>query len=327
MRYATRIFGASASLALLGSCSALGGADRVAGPQSASNIGSPLASVSDDPIVIGAPFMVGSVKYTPQDVPNYDEVGYTSHYGIEMAGRTTANGEIFVPQSITAAHKTLALPSYVEVTALETGRTILVRVNDRGPFANDHLLELSEGAARQLGIAGQGASGVRVRKVNPPDQERAVLRQGMSAAERIATPEPLLRVLRDNLAKLPKPSALVSGGAPIQEPSSSDKPSTPAIADKHLIRDGNENKRASAIVPPALRGAGTSAGFVVQVGAFSSRARADNLARKIGASVQASTDGKFYRVRYGPFESEAEAQKSLMAAKKRGYSQARLYRD
>ena len=120
----------------------------------------------------------------------------------KIGRQVAANGEAFIPSAFTAAHKTLPLPSYVEVTALDTGRTILVRINDRGPFANDRLIDLSAGAARQLGITGQGVTGVRVRKVNPPEQERAALRSGRSVAERIATPESLLRVLNMKLCQI-----------------------------------------------------------------------------------------------------------------------------
>src|SRR3546814_5946229 len=81
----------------------------------------------------------GGVTYTPIDVADYDEVGYAGWYGDDLAGKPTANGEIFDPASISAAHKTLPLPSYVEVTALDTGRTILVRVNDR---SEEHTSEL-----------------------------------------------------------------------------------------------------------------------------------------------------------------------------------------
>jgi rare lipoprotein A len=70
------------------------------------------------------------------------------------------------------------MPSYVEITALDTGRTILVRINDRGPMTNDRLIDLSEGAARQLGIVDKGTTGVRVRRVNPPENEKSALRAG-----------------------------------------------------------------------------------------------------------------------------------------------------
>ena len=156
--------------------------------------------VADEPVTIGAPYSVGGVTYTPEDAPNYDAVGYAGWYGEELQGNRTANGETFVPSAITAAHQTLPLPSYVEVTALDTGRTILVRVNDRGPFANDRIIDLSRGAAEQLGVIGDGAVAVRVRRVSPPDQERATLRGHGRVAERLETPPALLTALR---AKLP----------------------------------------------------------------------------------------------------------------------------
>src|SRR3546814_5799298 len=117
--------------------------------------------------MIGDPYKIGGVTYTPIDVADYDEVGYAGRYGDDLAGKPTANGEDFDPAAISAAHKTLPLPSYVEVTALDTGRTILVRVNDRGPMANDRLIDLSPAAADQLGLK-DGVTGVRVRRVHPP---------------------------------------------------------------------------------------------------------------------------------------------------------------
>src|SRR3546814_6647997 len=90
--------------------------------------------VGDVPVRVGKPYSVRGVTYVPAADPGYDYLGYASWYGGE-SGNRTANGERFRPKAVTAAHVTLPLPSYVEVTALETGRTILVRVNDRGPFS------------------------------------------------------------------------------------------------------------------------------------------------------------------------------------------------
>ncbi len=322
MRYAIRLGGAVASLLILGSCGSVDGG----GLETASTAPVSRSAVSDQPVKIGTPYAVGSTSYTPIDVNSYDEVGYASYYGAEMAGRPTANGEVFLPSGITAAHKTLPMPSYVEVTALDTGRTILVRVNDRGPFANDRLIDLSQGAAQQLGITAQNISGVRVRRVNPPEQERAVLREGLRAAERIETPESLLRVLRDKLAKQPRPSAVVATRP--ASPSGTATPAPRATADGRFIREGGEAPMRAAPPPRAVQPA-TSAGadYVVQVAAFSTRSRADALAGKLGANVAATADGRLFRVRYGPYASEAEAQRGLATAKARGYPQARLYRD
>lgn len=293
--------------------------------------GTPTAgAVSDYPQKIGDPYKVGGKTYTPRDIQSYDEVGYASWYGEELAGNKTANGEIFNPQGVSAAHKTLPLPSYVEVTALDTGRTILVRINDRGPFANDRLIDLSHGAAKQLGIDQNGVAGVRVRKVNPNEQERAVLRAGGTATERIATPDSLLAILRRNLAKLPQPKATVAKAAIAGDPltktgaanQSASKTDAAGTQDSRFIVE-SEGKPVAAQNDRPEKSAGS---YVVQVAAFSSKARADTLAGKIGAKVMANETRSIWRVRYGPYSSEKDAQAGLAQAKQRGYTGARILR-
>lgn len=328
MRYAIRNLAAAMSLTVLASCGSFDGTKNSAGLETVSSTDTAQISVSDETVKIGAPYTVGGTTYTPADAAQYDEVGYASHYGSELAGRPTANGETFNPAGASAAHKTLPMPSYVEVTALDTGRTILVRVNDRGPFASDRLIDLSEGAARQLGIGAEGVAGVRVRRVNPPEQEKSVLRQGLTAAERIETPGPLLKVLRDKLAKQPRPSAAIQQAQPtkIQKPVTG-KPARTApqqsADDDRFIREG-ANAPTSKAPSPSRPPVAASGDYVAQVAAFSSRSRADALARKLGASVAASADGRVFRVRFGPFASEAAAS---AAARQKGYPQARVYRD
>lgn len=139
--------------------------------------------VSDTPISIGRPYTVRGVTYVPATQPFYDAVGYASWYGSE-SGNRTARGEKFRPSWISAAHPTLPLPSYVEVTELESGRTALIRVNDRGPFARGRIIDLSRGAAKLLGIRDNGHVAVRVRLVDPPETDRKRLRKGKSARER-----------------------------------------------------------------------------------------------------------------------------------------------
>lgn len=139
--------------------------------------------VSDTPVRIGKPYTIRGTTYAPSAEPDYDVLGYASWYGNE-SGNQTANGERFRPRWVTAAHKTLPLPTYVEVTALDTGRTILVRVNDRGPFSRGRIIDLSRGAAEALGIRAAGHAAVRVRRVEPPERDRKRLREGKAAAER-----------------------------------------------------------------------------------------------------------------------------------------------
>lgn len=137
---------------------------------------------ADFPVLVGAPYQIGGVTFVPSDSMNFDSVGYAS---VGTQGGTM----------ISAAHHTLPVPSYAEVTDLRTGHTILVRIDRRGPMDGTHAIELSPAAAAQLGIATDGKAPVRVRRVNPPEAERGLLRAGEPAPERMETPKPLLDVL------------------------------------------------------------------------------------------------------------------------------------
>lgn len=145
---------------------------------------------ADYPMLIGDSYQINGVTYRPSDSLNYDHVGYAI---LDSAGGT----------SITAAHHTMPVPSYVEVTSLDTGRTILVRIERRGPMESNDLIALSAGALDQLGA--RPGVGVRVRRVNPPEQQRALLRSGQQANLRMDTPQSLLDVLKQRLP--PKGSA------------------------------------------------------------------------------------------------------------------------
>lgn len=342
MKFAVRLFQVGVVTAVLTSCGTIDGVNDNADSR-VSRIPAPsTAGVADFPVKIGNPYKIGGKTYTPQEVASYDEVGYASWYGQELAGNATANGETFNPDGISAAHKTLPLPSYVEVTALDTGKTILVRVNDRGPFANDRLIDLSHGAAKQLGIDSQGVAGVRVRKVNPNEQERVVLRNGGSATQRIDTPDSLLTILRKNLAKLPTakvtvPQASASAATPpvnnsgvgasyVSTSASAPAPSSTHDRDGKFIIERAGSAPASPRQAPQTNKTIKSGAYVVQVAAFSNKSRADAMARKIGAKVMSDGARNIWRVRYGPYASETDAKAGLAQAKKRGYNDARILR-
>ncbi|RXD07262.1 septal ring lytic transglycosylase RlpA family protein [Sphingomonas sp. UV9] len=139
--------------------------------------------VSDAPVKLGGPYRVRGTTYVPAVDPTYDVLGYASWYGTE-SGKRTASGERFRADWTTAAHTTLPLPTYVEVTALDTGRRIIVRINDRGPFAGGvRIIDLSRGAAEQLGVRAAGQAAVRVRRVEPTADDRARLRKGKRARD------------------------------------------------------------------------------------------------------------------------------------------------
>jgi rare lipoprotein A len=103
--------------------------------------------------------------YVPEDDPHYHAEGIASWYGSDFHGRATANGEIFDAESISAAHPTLPLPSYVRVTNLNNGHSLIVRVNDRGPYAANRIIDVSRRAARLLAFTNRGTAWVRVEYV------------------------------------------------------------------------------------------------------------------------------------------------------------------
>lgn len=154
----------------LGGCAS---PDRTVGTRAGEVRPSPLI-VSGGPIPkgggvykVGSPYQIGGRWYVPREQPGYDQSGVASWYGSDFHGRRTANGEVFDMEALTAAHPTLPLPSLATVTNLDTGRTILVRINDRGPYAKDRLIDLSRRSARELGFEHRGTARVRVRYAGP----------------------------------------------------------------------------------------------------------------------------------------------------------------
>jgi len=116
---------------------------------------------------VGSPYFVGGRMYVPQYDPHYTAVGLASWYGEDFHGRYTANGEVFDLDGISAAHPTMPLPSYARVTNLANGHSIIVRVNDRGPYAHNRVIDLSVRAAKLLDFYRRGTTTVRVEYVGP----------------------------------------------------------------------------------------------------------------------------------------------------------------
>jgi len=269
-------------------------------------------------MVLGDPFTVDGKLYTPVDKLNYDEVGTAM---IDSEG-----GE-----GVTAANRILPLPSYVEVTSLETGRTILVRNEKRGPMTGAYLIGLSPAAADQLGITRD--TPVRVRRVNPPEQDRALLRQGARAPERMDTPMSLVAVLKRKLPgqaiapameavsqKVAPPAPVepvVAVAAPQPDPAPGAPVLKPADVPPSVVAKAPEPVAPPKPATPALA---PEKGLVVQAGAFSVEANAEKAAKQVSGKVE--KPGKFYLVRTGPFASRGEAEASLAKVKAAGYSGA-----
>lgn len=311
---------AIAAAVALASCSAV----SVDGPRPAARsiVNGPAA---DYPVVLGDPFLVEGTTYEPVDVMNYDMVGY--------AALDTEGGS-----GVTVAHKTLPMPSYVEIASLDTGRTIIARVERRGPMVNDRLVALSPGAATQLSI-GERAP-VRVRRVNPLEEHRALLRSGAEAPLRMNTPSGLVELLRRRLPESGSASLsdarqeLVSGRVPdgsidalalpvkeippIANPRPDPAPAAPVMPTKEQVR------QSQSIEPAAKQVSQNAANgkHVIQLGAFGVRANADRLAAKIDGHVVVS--GKFALVRVGPFANRGQAEAALAKLRGQGYSDARI---
>ena len=188
---------------------------------------------------VGSPYVVGGRMYVPQYDPHYKAVGLASWYGDDFHGRYTANGEIFDLDGISAAHPTLPLPSYARVTNLANGRSLIVRVNDRGPYAANRIIDLSVRAAELLDFYRRGTTSVRVEYVGPAPLQ--------GSDDRV-----LAATLREN-EPAPRPSTIRLAATPIFPPA----PPPPAPAEMLASASGRyplpDPPAARAIPGPAPR--------------------------------------------------------------------------
>jgi rare lipoprotein A len=145
-------------------------------------------SSADPGFKIGRPYAINGVWYRPGVDWAYEEEGIASWYGSEFHGRSTANGELFDMHQMTAAHRTLPLPSIVQVTNLENGRSVRLRVNDRGPFAHERIIDVSKMAAKQLGFYDKGTARVRVRLIADESMRLAGLLPAAARSNAVAEP-------------------------------------------------------------------------------------------------------------------------------------------
>jgi rare lipoprotein A len=170
---------------------------------------------------VGKPYTVGGRVYVPEENLNYREEGLASWYGDDFHGRLTANGEVFDMASLTAAHPTLPMPCYARVTNLGNGKSLIVRVNDRGPYVGNRLIDVSNRAAELLDFKGHGVAQVRVEYVGraplegSDDQQLvATLRTGEPAPSpstvRIASASPFV-------PELPASGRAIRGNVPLPE--------------------------------------------------------------------------------------------------------------
>lgn len=240
---------------------------------------------------VGKPYKIKGTKYYPKEDYNYSEVGIASWYGSDFHNKKTANGEKYDMNTLTAAHRTLPLPSIVRVTNLENGRSLILRVNDRGPYAKNRIIDISKRGAQLLGYQTQGTAKVRVDLLA---EESKALKAAMlgEKVEDIKIPTNK----NQQIPALANSKTLV-----LYDASKADKETNSRGADNH---------------------------YFVQAGSFSQKNSAIGLKNKLSqfgnANIaQANVSGNnFYRVRIGPFSFKEEAEVALAKVVNFGISNA-----
>lgn len=291
---------------------------------------------------VGNPYQINGVWYYPKEDPNYDETGIGSWYGEQFHAKVTANGEIFDMNEVTAAHPTLPMPSLVRVTNLENGRSIVVRVNDRGPYVNGRIIDLSRRSAQLLGYDRQGTARVRVQYLGPAPLEGGgetmVASRGTGSDERpSAAPRGTV-----SAEALPPPPGVKGRSAEVTRPAdgqpspmqilASQNPKTDAAAEGSSVNlakaSTTDLSQQKVEIGPARGGQ-----IYVQIGAFTLHENAHKLAARmstigpVGVSSTFVNKQEFFRVRLGPFDQVAAADQALQQVITSGHTNARIIVD
>ncbi len=258
--------------------------------------------------VKATPYTVFGQQYYPiGDARRYSAVGTASWYGTKFHGQATANGESYDLYGMTAAHKTLPLPSYVRVTSLENNRSVILRVNDRGPFYSDRIIDLSFAAAKKLGFAEVGTARVKVEGIDPHEWWA---QQGRPVPMVLAAP------------KQAEPVKAIAQPAAQPLETYSPPPQQHAAAVLPVQIDAKKNASVAA------------SGLYLQVAAFANPDAAELLKAKLSQAVTAPVfissvvlnQQILHRVRLGPIGSEGEAEQLQDSVRLANLGQPRLVR-
>jgi len=266
---------------------------------------------------IGQPYQVDNVWYYPREQPDYDETGIASWYGPDFYGKATANGETYDGNQLTAAHKTLPMPVNVRVTNLDNGKSLVVRVNDRGPYARGRIIDLSKRAAELLDVVQTGTARVRVTYLSRAD---------INGARPPETPPDIARALPAAPSGKVDVAALgIVPGATVAPPARTTALPTPPPIPAAMFADNQPTGQVTRVpVPPVTR-------LYVQLGAFSKLDNAKALLNKVGGDIRISTLQRggqtLYRVRSAPLASVAEADAALARITGAGANDAHIVVD
>jgi rare lipoprotein A len=262
------------------------------------------------PYKVGNPYQIDGVWYYPAVNYDYDETGVASWYGPGFVGHSTANGEVYDANALTAAHKTLPMPTLVRVTNLENGRQIQIRINDRGPYVNNRIIDLSQRAAQLLGMEQQGTAKVRV-QVMADESRQLALASG--AGQDAVAPKPVA-------APAPKVTTEALPGSTAPAPAST-APAKPIVVAAIPVPQPSPVVVQEPVHPTNM---------FIQAGAFLQLQNADRLRARlsgVGAArvvpVQLGAQ-RFYRVRLGPIATVQQADAMLSQVIAMGNKDARL---
>lgn len=272
---------------------------------------------------IGQPYQIQGTWYYPREQPDYDETGVASWYGPTFYGQQTANGEVFDANALTAAHRTLPMPVNVRVTNLENGRSLVLRVNDRGPFARGRIIDVSEQAAKLLGFYQRGTARVRVTYVGQADLPGTHTPAGSETPPAIANALPAQPTANVEVASLgPVPGV---AEAPPGRTDSLPEPAPSAPVPNEA--DLQPNGVVTQVPVPAVTH------LYVQAGAFGNVANAKRLKARLAAahglfiSPIDRNGQRLYRVRIGPFDDVGEADRALANVARLGGTDAKIVVD
>ncbi|MBL8791101.1 MAG: septal ring lytic transglycosylase RlpA family protein [Rhizobiales bacterium] len=278
---------------------------------------------------VGKPYQVAGRWYTPKEQPGYDKVGEASWYGEAFHARRTSNGEYFDMNDYTAAHPTLPLPSYAKVTNVNNGRTIVVRINDRGPFVGTRLIDLSKRSADALGYRNRGKARVRVQWIaNAPLNDKGYRHLAM-----------MNESMKDG-ASIRQLASLSDRKAPATTMVASAEPPPRRQAAPQDFAEQYQEPQTTTVAyqpppppPPQPQDDGSAfAGFVVHVATFANRDNADAAYEELSASLDLQMfrfegqDGPLYRIQTRPVDDENTATRMLFQLQDQGYSGAKIRR-
>jgi rare lipoprotein A len=276
---------------------------------------------------VGSSYKVGGRWYKPREEPGYDRKGIASWYGDLFHGRYTANGEIFDMDALTAAHPTLPLPSYVRVTNLKNGRSLVLRVNDRGPYAHDRIIDLSRQSARALGFHRKGTAPVRVQFLGP-----APINGDDSLEQRVYASQPWTHHASlgpDNK----KRSSRTQLAQAVQNELKADPMTVGSIPQISGVTRSEPSWWTETEAKTPASSAVSGERHFVQAASFNNKQFAYRLSESYAdlgdvKVVPATVGGKtWYRVRLGPFGERHEADQALRAVVNSGMADARIVRN